>query len=171
MPLKRQYIGDNMEMAQEVADLGKEDEYGFIDNETHLHKMAAVMRIDPEILRRALAVKVPNEPLFTFITSELKPKYKIGLMTNANFNVLEELFSQEQAELFDASVMSYESRLIKPDARMFALMAARLGVEQGECVFVDDQERYVTAAKDIGMRGITYRSFEQFVAELKDILA
>jgi FMN phosphatase YigB (HAD superfamily) len=157
-------------MAQEVADLGKQNEFGMIDNETHLHKMAEVIGIDPEELRRALGVRVPNEEMFSFITEQLKPKYKIGLMSNANFNVLEELFTEEQAVLFDASVMSYESRLIKPDVRMFDLMASRLGVERQECVFIDDQERYANAAEDIGMCGICYQSPEQFKSELLAIL-
>ena len=170
MPIKRKYIGDNIAVAQEVSDLGKQNEYGMIDNETHLHKMAAVMGIDTEELRVALGKKVPNEELFAYVATELKPEYRIGLMSNANFNVMTDLFTKEQEALFDASVMSFESRLIKPDERMFRLMANRLGVEFNECVFVDDQERYCNVAEDIGMSGIWYQSFDQFKSELAPIL-
>lgn len=170
MPLKRKYIGDNTKLSEEVADLGKQNEYGMIDNEAHLQMMAKTMGIDAEILRKALGIKVPNEELLEYIVTELKPKYKIGLMSNANFNVLADLFTPTQAEIFDASVMSYESRLIKPDQRMFELMAKRLEVEMGECVLVDDQERYCAAADGYGMKTIWYRSFEQFKAELAGLL-
>lgn len=171
MPLKRKYIGNNTKLAEEIADLGRQNEYGIIDNEIHLHKMAQAIGINAEELRIALGMRVPNEELFDYIAKELKPKYKIGLMTNANFNVLKELFTGEQANVFDAYVMSFESRLIKPDERMFALMAERLGIEMSDCVFVDDQERYCTAASELGMKSIWYKSFEQFIPELTAQLA
>lgn len=170
MPLKRKYIGSNTKLADEVADLGKQNEYGMIDNETHLIKMASLMGVNSEELRRALGIKVPNEDLFDYIVQELKPHYKTGLLSNANFNVLTDLFTPEQAAIFDASVMSYESRLIKPDERMFDLMAERLGVGRQECVFIDDQERYCVEAEALGMRAIYFRSNEQCQRDLAAIL-
>lgn len=169
MPLKRKYVGGNLQMAKDVSDLGKQNEYGMIDNEAHLKLMAEAIGVNKEELRKALDIKVPNEELFSFITSTLKPKYKIGLLTNANFNVLDDLFTPEQKKIFDATVMSYESRLVKPDQRMFELITKRLELEMPECVFVDDQERYCAEADMYGMKTIWYRSFEQFKEELAHI--
>jgi HAD superfamily hydrolase (TIGR01509 family) len=169
MPFKRKFIGDNKQMADAVADLGKQNEYGMIDNKTHLQKMAALMSVDAKELAIALGKQVPNEELFEYITADLKPKYKIGLMSNANYNVVQELFTPEQASLFDASVMSYESRLIKPDERMFALIAKRLGVAMNECVFIDDQERYCVAANDLGMTSFVYTSFNKLKHDLSEV--
>jgi len=166
IPLKRKYVGDNEQLAQEIADLGKQNEYGFIDNESHLHKMAGLMKVDANILREGLGKRVPNEDLFDFITSKLKPKYKIGLMTNANYDVLNDLFTPEQASIFDASVMSYESRMIKPDKRMFELMAERLGVTMEECLFVDDLDKYTVVAEEYGMKAVCYKTLEQAKAEI-----
>lgn len=171
LPIKRKYIGNNTALAQEVADLGKQNEYGMIDNETHLHKMAKAMHIDPEELRFALGKRVPNEELIDYIKTNLKPRYKIGLLSNANFNVLTDLFTHEQAQLFNASVMSYESRLIKPDRRMFELIAGRLGVMCNECVFVDDVERYCVAAEIYGLRAVYYRNPIQCRQELYTVLS
>lgn len=170
LPLKRKYIGDDLELAEKVAELGRQNEYGLLDNETHLQAMAAAMKIDAEELRRALDVRVPNEDLFEYIESNLKQHYKIGMMSNANFNVLTDLFTHEQASIFDASVMSYESKLIKPDQRMFELAAERLKVELEECVFVDDVERYCMAAESYGAKAICYKDFDQFKSELTDML-
>jgi HAD superfamily hydrolase (TIGR01549 family) len=171
MPLKRKYVGDNQQLAQEIADLGKQNEFGIIDNETHLHQMAQLMHIDPEELRSALGVKVANKELFDFITDRLKPRYKVGLMSNANYDVMSELFTPKQAALFDATVMSFESRLVKPDERMFRLIADRLQVEPEECIFVDDQERYATAAGMLGMYGVYFTSNKQGIAAIEAILA
>ena len=171
MPLKRKYVGSNAQLAEQISDLGKQNEYGMIDNESHLHKMAELMGIDSEELRGALGKKVPNEELFEYIVKELKPHYKIGMMSNANYNVMADLFTPKQAAIFDTSVMSYESRLIKPDERMYDLMAERLGVERNECLFIDDQERYCFAAEGYGMKGIWFKSNEQLINDLKGILS
>lgn len=170
MPLKRKYVGDNKPLAQAIADLGKQNEFGMIDNGSHNRKVAELMGIDESILSAALGRRVPNEELFDFIKQKLKKTYRIGLLSNANFNVLADLFRPEQAGLIDASVMSYESRLIKPDERMFRLMADRLDADINQCIFVDDQERYCVAAENYGMRSIWYQDFGQFKAELTAIL-
>lgn len=166
LPFKRKYIGDNAELAQAVSDLGKQNDYGMIGNSDYFAKAAELIGVDEQTLRDAVGRKVPNEELFEYIKSDLKPKYKIGLLSNANYDVVHELFTPEQAALFDASVMSFESKLVKPDQCMFMLMAERLGVRWDECVFVDDVERYCVAAEEIGIRSILYKSPQQLKQEL-----
>lgn len=166
LPFKRKYIGDDAGLAREVADLGKQSDYGMIDYESHLEQVAELVGVSRGELSSALGRKVPNEELFDYIKNELKPRYRIGLMSNANYDVTQELFAPEQTALIDASVMSYESRMVKPDERMYVLMAERLGVEPEDCVFVDDQERYCSTAEYLGMRGIVYQNFMQFKNEL-----
>ena len=169
LPLKRKYVGDNQTLADEIADLGKQNEYGYIDNTTLLEHMAKLMRIDQTVLEEALHKRVPNTALFAFIQNKLKPHYKIGLLTNANYNVLTDLFTKEQAALIDVSVMSFESKLIKPDPAMFALMVKRLGVSPEECLLIDDVERYCTAAETFGMQTIWWQSQERGIQQLKNI--
>jgi epoxide hydrolase-like predicted phosphatase len=170
-PFKRKHIGDNNELAREVADLGKQSDHGFIDYESHLDQTAKLIGVSRGELSSALGRKVPNEELLEFIKTKLKTKYKIGLMSNANYDVMHELFEPAQAELFDASVMSFESKLVKPDERMYMMMAERLGVEPEECVFVDDLERYCVAAENLGMTSIVYMDFAQFKSELSTTLS
>ncbi len=170
LPFKRKYIGNDKERAQALADLGKQNDYGMITNNEYFAQAAAVAGVDEQLLRDAVGRRVPNTELFEFIKNELKPKYKIGLLSNANYNVMRELFTPEQAELFDASVLSYESKMVKPDPRMFRLMADRLGVQPEECIFIDDVERYCVAADEVGIRSVVYVSPQQAVQELSAIL-
>ncbi len=170
LPFKRKHIGDNEAVAQAVADLGKQNEFGIIGNEDYFRQSAEVIGVEESQLRSALGKQVPNTELFEFIRSDLKPSYKIGLLSNANYDVLHDLFTPEQAKLFDATVMSFESRMIKPDPRMFQLMASRLGVAMHECVFIDDVERYVVAAEELGMRAILYKTPTQLRRDLLQLL-
>lgn len=112
-----------------------------------------------------------NKPLLAYI-AELKQSYKIGLLSNVASNWIRDHFltSQEQ-KLFDAYILSYEVRMTKPDPRIFHLAAERLGVELGECLLVDDVERYGEAAKQVGMHFVHYQDFVQARAAIEHLLA
>jgi HAD superfamily hydrolase (TIGR01509 family) len=170
LPLKRKYIGNNQALAQQISDLGKQNEHGFIDNTSFTKQAAELMGISEALLREATGKRVPNEELFDFIKSKLKPHYKIGLMSNANYDVLHQLFTQNQANCFDAAVTSFEVKLIKPDERMYELVSQRLGIEPGECLFVDDQERNCVAAEQVGMESVLYQNNQQFTEQIKQKL-
>ena len=47
--------------------------------------------------------------------------------------------------------------MAKPEAAIFVLSAERLGLEPGECVFVDDLDANVEAARQVGMQGLLFR--------------
>ncbi len=170
LPFKRKYIGDNQKLAQEVADLGKQNDYGMIGINDYFKIASAKIGVDEQLLREAVGRQVPNTELFDYIRKSLKPKYKIGLLSNANYDVVSQLFTPDQAGLIDASALSYEARLVKPDHRMFELIASRLGVELDECVLVDDLERYCTEAEALGMKSIIYRDLESFQKDISKIL-
>ncbi len=170
LPFKRKYIGDNQEVADAITNLGLQNEYGVINNDQYFAESAKLMGVDEQELRAILGKRVPNLELFEFIKISLKPKYKIGLLSNANYDILSELFSPAQAEFFDADVLSYKDKLIKPDPRMFQLIAERLRCDVDECVFIDDVERYCVAAESIGMKTVLYKDTNQAIAAIRSIL-
>ncbi|GAA1348859.1 HAD-IA family hydrolase [Saccharothrix algeriensis] len=73
-------------------------------------------------------------------------------------------------DLFDLVVTSGEVGLVKPDRRIYLLAARRLGVEPGECVFVDDLAVNVRGAAAAGMVGVHHRSVRSTVEELEVLL-
>lgn len=72
--------------------------------------------------------------------------------------------------MFDATVISGEVGLRKPDPEIFELVLARLGLAAGECVFVDDLRTNVDAAVALGFVGVWHQSYEQCAAELEVLL-
>ena len=113
---------------------------------------------------------MPNEVLFDYIRDELKPNCKIGMLSNAGGNWLDDMFEPWQVALFDEIVLSYELGVVKPDPVMYETAAQRLGVLPEEAVFVDDIRRFVEAAKQYGMHGVHYREPGQVIAEIKGLL-
>lgn len=165
-PFKHRHIAYDSDMERAVADIGRQSDIGAISAAKTTLKMSQIMGVGEDTLKNALSSKVPNEELLAIIDNELKPKFKIGLMSNANYDVVGELFTPEQADLFDATVLSFDTRLAKPDKKMYEMMASRLRVQMDECLFIDDQEKYCVVAKELGMEAIWYKSIGQFKTEL-----
>lgn len=65
---------------------------------------------------------------------------------------------------FDVRVISGEVGLRKPEPAIFELAAQRVGVAPQACVFVDDHERNVVAARRLGMAAVHHRGDELWTA-------
>jgi HAD superfamily hydrolase (TIGR01509 family) len=169
-PFKRKHISHDPKLVEEVARLGALTDKGVLSYEETIQTIARMLHVKDSELREAVDRKVPNEDLFELILNDLKPHYKIGLMSNANFDVINELFAIEQSALFDADVLSYETGLLKPDKKMFELIAQRLAVDMSECLFIDDQEKHCIAARSYGMKVFHYTSYEHFLQHMPGLL-
>lgn len=165
-PFKRKHILHDPKLVAEVARLGALSDRRVLSYEETIQAIAKLLKVNIQELRQAVDKKKPNVELLELIANELKPHYKIGVMSNANYDVINELFEIEQAKLFDAHVLSYETQLLKPDKKMFELMAKRLGLEMSECLFVDDQERHCMAAESYGLSSLQYINYEDFLDKL-----
>lgn len=69
-------------------------------------------------------------------------------------------------EKFDGVIVSGLERLVKPDPRIYRLFCERYGLAPQSCVFIDDSEPNIVAARKFGMHGIVFTSPEQLRAEL-----
>jgi 2-haloacid dehalogenase len=70
-------------------------------------------------------------------------------------------------ELFDAIVLSGEVKVAKPDPRIYALLLDKINRPAEECLFIDDSEANVAAARRLGFRTIRFESTEQLESELR----
>ncbi len=91
----------------------------------------------------------------------LRPPYKTGVLSNADNTLLYRLKETHGIiDLFDDVVCSADVGMAKPDPRIYTLAASRLGLPAEECVFVDDMESNVHAAREAGMHAILFLVFE-----------
>jgi 2-haloacid dehalogenase len=70
-------------------------------------------------------------------------------------------------ELFDAIVLSGEVKVAKPDPRIYALLLDKINRPAKECLFIDDSEANVSAARRLGFWTIRFESPEQLGSELR----
>lgn len=71
---------------------------------------------------------------------------------------------------FEGVVVSGEEKLIKPDPKLYRVLLDRYQVEPSRAVFLDDAEKNVVAARELGMQGIVVRSPMQLREDLADLL-
>jgi putative hydrolase of the HAD superfamily len=74
-------------------------------------------------------------------------------------------------DLFDDVVISAEVGMRKPEERIFRLATDRLGLSPQECVFVDDVEGNILAARALGFAAVHHQTPAGTRAELLELLA
>jgi putative hydrolase of the HAD superfamily len=92
------------------------------------------------------------------LVRRLRPPYRTAVLSNADSTLPDRLRDGIGIyDLFDDVVCSALVELAKPDPAIYALSAERLGLPPAACVFVDDSERNIEAARAAGMPAIFYR--------------
>lgn len=91
----------------------------------------------------------------------LKAAYKVSILSNADLSLEERIKeTMDIHDLFDDIVCSAVVGTSKPKHDIFELAAERLDLPAEACVFIDDSERNVTAAREVGMAAVHFRVHE-----------
>jgi len=168
-PFKAKHFAHDPDLFRQASEISWQADRGLISYRDFMVAIAKLAGITPAEAASAIERNVPNEPLFEYL-KELKPKYKLGFLSNVAGNYLHHIFTKEQLDLFDAVTLSYKKGWIKPQPEAFQDAAEELGVDMGECVFIDDQQRNVTGARDAGMQAIYYQDVDSLKRELGELL-
>lgn len=100
-----------------------------------------------------------NETIWETV-SEIKKQVRVGLLTNMYPRMLDAI--KEKRILppipFDVVMDSSIAKLQKPDAEFFAEASRAACVKNEELLFIDNQEKHVNAAKELGWQTFHYDS-------------
>jgi putative hydrolase of the HAD superfamily len=114
----------------------------------------------------------PNQELFDhFATLRRERGLRFALCTN-NVREWEPLWRPKLPidEVFDVVVDSAFVGTRKPEPEIYAITLERIDLPAGDCVFLDDLEVNVEAARAAGLHGIVYRDNATAIAELGSLL-
>jgi len=170
-PFCYKYFGNNKKQFLTAREIGHKLNRGEIKYTEFIQQVATLAGIKPKIAQDYIDNNKPNLPLFAYIRDHIKPHYKIGMLSNAGDNWLEEMFTPEQLAMFDDTVLSFKFGVIKPNPSIYTLASDRLKVKIEECVFVDDLQKHIDGAQNCGMKAILYKNFAQMKLELEKLLA
>lgn len=69
----------------------------------------------------------------------------------------------------DGGILSYKDKVIKPDPAIYKLLMERYNLTAEKTVFIDDTEKNIIAARELGWKGIVFKSYDQVEKELRDL--
>lgn len=92
------------------------------------------------------------------------PLYLLSNTNENHYGHLQGRFNVERH--FDEVILSFKVGCSKPDRRIYEEVLRRSGLKPEECLFIDDLERNVRAAAEVGMNAIRFVG----VADLKERL-
>ncbi len=111
-----------------------------------------------------------NEPMIGLMREIKERGLRTALLTN-NIREWEPLWRAMLPvdEIFEVVVDSAFVGMRKPEPGIYELTIERLGdgIRPRDCLFVDDVEPNVDAARDLGMRAVHFRSNDQAIPEIR----
>jgi putative hydrolase of the HAD superfamily len=119
------------------------------------------------LLRRMFAASLPVPAMYDTIRALRAAGFSTALLSNSWG--CDEYPRGDFPGLFDTVVLSGEVGMRKPEQEIFLHAAQTLGLEPAECVFVDDMEANVAAARACGMTGVLHTETATTAQALQDL--
>ena len=110
-----------------------------------------------------------NEKLLLLVDRLRDRGYKVGLLSNNTHQAAEKMRHEGLAAHFDVMHISAETGFVKPENESFIYLAQKMGVKISELVFVDDSNKSLSTAADIGYHPIHYTSYSNLTKQLEQL--
>lgn len=151
--------------------IGKETPRKFIDRvkkklscaketETLLKEWEEMAQKEPDLI---------NWELISFI-GQLKGKYKVYVLSDTINLAQNDKLSKNIYAKFDDCFLSFKEGYKKPGREAFLNVLKKIKLKPKECLFIDDTESNIVAAKTLGINVIKYLNLEQFKKELMNFI-
>jgi putative hydrolase of the HAD superfamily len=143
-------------------------ERGDVSDADFERDFGAMLEVEPEgLIGRLFAGLGPDEAMIAAVKAVRSAGIPTGLISNSWGTGI---YERAPMEIFDATVISGDVGLHKPQPEIYRLGAERIGVAAEACVFVDDLRENIAGAEAVGMTGILHRGSESTVPELERLL-
>jgi epoxide hydrolase-like predicted phosphatase len=142
-------------------------ETGALDDGEFERRFGALLGVEPDdLVGRLFAGLGPDEAMIAAVTAVKRAGIPTGMISNSWGTGI---YERAPLELFDATVISGDVGLHKPQPEIYRLGAERLGVPVGRCAFVDDLQENVAGAEAVGMNGVRHRETIATIARLEQL--
>jgi putative hydrolase of the HAD superfamily len=112
----------------------------------------------------------PNEPMLDLMRELRDRGMRMAILTN-NVREWEELWRSKLPldEIFEVIVDSAWVGMRKPESEIYLLTIERLDdrLEPSDCLFVDDNQLNVEAARKLGMTAVQFHSTDQAITDIR----
>jgi putative hydrolase of the HAD superfamily len=147
----------------------RELEKGEVEDADFEARFGALIGVAPDaLIARLFAGLGQDRTMIEAVRSARSAGIPTGLISNSWGTGI---YERAPMEIFDATVISGDVGLHKPQPEIYQLGAERLGVPAEACVFVDDLRENVAGAEAVGMTALLHRDSDQTVAALSALFS
>ncbi len=130
------------------------------------------LNIDPEEIKQMITDTFPMEPRLIELIEKIKDRYTIAMVSNQVEDWLEKAIDDNNLrDKFQFFINSYHVGAKKPSSKIFLEALKQTNSKPEETIFVDDVAENIAAAKALGIIGIQYDTYEQFLNELQEYIS
>ena len=145
-------------------------ETGAVEDEDFERQFAALLGVEDHagLITRMFAGLGSDERMVAAMKAARAAGIPTGLISNSwGLGIYDRL---PTGDLFDATVISGDVGLHKPQPEIYLLACERLGVEPGDAVFVDDLRENCDGAEAVGMVALLHRDAAETIPALERLL-
>ncbi len=143
-------------------------ERGAVTDEEFERDFGELLGVDPPgLVDRLFAGLSPEQAMIDAVEAARAAGIRTGLISNSWGTGI---YQRAPMAIFDATVISGDVGLHKPEPEIYELGAERIGVPPASCVFVDDLRENVAGAEAVGMTALLHRDPAETIAELERLL-
>ncbi len=171
-----EYLKNNaanyLQIKNQLKNLSLQTDYGLISQKEYEQAVADVTGLPlDQVSAHILRGFVRNNSLLDYIENQLRPHFKIGLLSNISIGTMDRFFSEKEREqLFDTVVLSGETGLIKPNPIAYEYICKQLGKDTSEVIMIDDNYDNCRGAEQTGLVAIEYDGFAHLRSKLDKLL-
>lgn len=108
-----------------------------------------------------------SEEMVGLIKRLRRSGWKVGLFSNNSAENAADFRYRGYGAWFDVALFSGDVNRMKPELEAFTMLADALGVPVTELVFIDDSERSLSTAGEVGFVPILFTTFDALVERLE----
>ncbi|NQU98028.1 HAD family phosphatase [Candidatus Woesearchaeota archaeon] len=143
-----------------------EDEYSKGENCAEFYEIISKeFNIPKTVLHKSL--NQDHDYLAFNVAKTLKSKgYKVFILSNQMNSKTAAIRNHNDLSFFDHCFFSNEIKMMKPDKDIFEYFIGKTHLNPNECIFIDDHERYLIPARELGFNTILFKNLEQLKKDL-----
>ena len=143
-------------------------ERGDVTDDEFERDFGAMLEVEPAgLIGRLFAGLSPDEEMIAAVEAARQAGVNTGLISNSWGTGI---YERAPMQIFDATVISGDVGLHKPEPEIYRLGAERIGIPAEACVFVDALRENVAGAEAVGISAILHRGAASTIPELERLL-
>jgi FMN phosphatase YigB (HAD superfamily) len=141
----------------------------FITEEELWRRLTPTLRVEDEVARelrqwRRILIPIPDTIHILKGVRRRYPLYCLSNVDKATTHYLQERY--RLYDIFDGTVLSWEAGMRKPEMGIYELVIHRFNLIPERILFIDDKERNLIPARQVGFQTIPFRSPEDLGVKL-----